>query len=92
MPHSKPFAHTTRRRTLTSKKITVGSKVRYRSNQGTDEEAVEVGVVIHICLSDNNVDNDAYVAFFGPTFPEGPPTERPYILRYYVGNLELVDD
>lgn len=76
---------------MASKKIQVGSRVRLRSNIGTEDEEVEVGVVIHICLSDNTYDEDAYIAFFGETFPEGPPTTKPYILRYYVASLELID-
>lgn len=76
---------------MTAGQINVGSKVSYRSNRGEPDEQVEVGVVIHICLSDNGIDDDAYIAFFGETFPDGPPQEEIYVLRYYVGNLELID-
>lgn len=76
---------------MSQSEIKVGSKVRLRSNHGTDEEQVEVGVVVHIWLSENGVDDDAYIAFFGESFPEGAPTEKPYILRYYVGSLELIE-
>ncbi len=77
---------------MSSKDIKVGSRVSLRSCHNTKDEKVEVGVVIHICLSDNDCDYDAYVAFFGESFLKAAPTEEPYILRYYVNSLELIDD
>jgi len=77
---------------MNKSKIQVGSKVQLVSNADDPEErTVEVGIVIHICLSDNGQDDDAYVAFFGPRFPEGKPEETPYILRYYVDSLQLIE-
>lgn len=77
---------------MSESKIRVGSKVKLVSNaDDPDEMTVEVGVVIHIWLSDNGCDNDAYVAFFGETFPEGVPDVKPYILRYYVSSLEQIE-
>jgi len=77
---------------VTENEIKVGSRVRFRSDDGFGNEKVEVGVVIHICLSDNECDYDAYVAFFGESFPGRAPKERPYVLRYYMDSLELIDD
>lgn len=80
---------------MTEKQMKVGSKVSYRSNQDCEDEdedgSVEVGVVVHLCMSDNGCDQDAYVAFFGESFPVGAPKEKPYILRYYVSALQLLD-
>lgn len=30
---------------------------------------------------------DCYVAFFGDEFPNGKPSEKPYVLRYAVTSL-----
>ena len=77
---------------MNESKIKVGSKVKLVPNEDApDEMSVEVGIVVHIWLSENGVDDDAYVAFFGEKFPDGKPDKKPYILRYYVNSLELID-
>ncbi|MBV9883772.1 MAG: hypothetical protein JO276_12260 [Sphingomonadaceae bacterium] len=65
-----------------------GTKVRLDS---LAEDGPEVGVVVHCWLSEEIGAYDCYVAFFGSDFPSGEPGERPYILRYAVTSLVVVD-
>ena len=46
----------------------------------------EVGRIVST-WNDDGV-TDCYVAFFGSSYPEGKPTEKPYVLRYYASSLE----
>lgn len=62
--------------------LIIGQKVRLISTG-------EVGVVIYT-WKDEHGDVDTYVAFFGEAFPDGKPTSRPYILRYYESSLEAL--
>ena len=72
--------------------IKIGSKIRRRFNCDDDGAfETEVGVVVHIWRDPETNLDDAYIAFFGQNFPEGVPDEKPYILRYFVGGLELVE-
>jgi len=59
-----------------------GQRVKHR---GTGE----VGVVV-CAWEDASGDVDAYVAFFGESFPEGEPSAKPYVLRYYSSSLEVL--
>ena len=67
-----------------SKKILSGVKVRH---PGTNE----VGIVVHTWYKPTIDETDCYIAFFGQSFPEGKPTEKPYVLRYAATSLEAVD-
>lgn len=76
-----------------SGEIQVGSRVRLRTTSDPGEpESVEVGIVVHIYYNEEVQTRDAYIAFFGDSFPEGKPTEKPYVLRYFVSSLELIED
>jgi hypothetical protein len=61
-----------------------GDKVRLRSTG-------EVGVIVW-GWNDEVMGRDFYVAFFGNQFPDGKPTEKPYVLRYAECSLELVSE
>ena len=37
---------------------------------------------------DDDGETDCYVAFFGTSYPDGKPTEKPYVLRYASSSLE----
>jgi hypothetical protein len=51
----------------------------------------EYGVVIH-CWDDDDIQAwDCYVGFFGSTFPTGKPNEKPYVLRYAVTSLDVIE-
>jgi hypothetical protein len=60
-----------------------GQRVKHR---GTGE----VGVVV-CAWRDASGDVDAYVAFLGQAFPEGEPSNKPYLLRYYESSLEVLE-
>lgn len=64
--------------------LKIGQQVKYL---GTDVE--EVGVVVWAWL-DEHGDEEAYVAFFGASFPANEPSNIPYILRYYATSLETI--
>lgn len=59
--------------------LQIGQKVKLLSTG-------EVGVVVWT-WSDNYGDQDAYVAFFGNTFPTDVPEGKPYVLRYAASSL-----
>jgi len=59
----------------------VGQKVRLVSTS-------EVGIVVWLWTDPATGAEDAYVAFFGQEFPDGPPETKPYILRYLTSSLE----
>ena len=71
-------------------KLEIGSKIRRTFTSENDEECSEVGVVVHLWIDPKTQLQDAYVAFFGEEFPEGVPTEKPVILRYFTDDLELL--
>ncbi len=50
----------------------------------------EVGVVVWMWDVDDS-GADAYVAFYGDSFPVEEPTDKPYVLRYYTTSLEKID-
>ena len=49
----------------------------------------EFGVVVHCWLDPEIAAFDCYVAFFGDRFPDGPPPEKPYVLRYAATSLTV---
>ena len=61
----------------------LGQKVRLRHTG-------EVGVVVWL-WTDEHGDTDAYVSFFGDSFPSGVPVKVSYVLRYYAAGLEPVE-
>ncbi len=63
--------------------LEVGQKVRLR-------DTGEVGVVVYLWINEHG-DEDTYVAFFGNSYPDGEPTNTPYILRYFATSLERQD-
>ncbi len=65
--------------------LKVGQRVKYLGTGST-----EVGVVVWV-WDDEFGDQDAYVAFFGTSFPADKPENPPYILRYYAASLEVVE-
>lgn len=74
-----------------SSHIRVGSRIRRRFEDRDGVMQTECGVVVHIWSDPETGDEDAYIAFFGNQFPDGKPASKPYILRYFVAGLELVD-
>jgi len=67
--------------------LTPGTKVRY---DGLEDRA-EFGVVVHCWIDREMCAYDCYVAFFGDALPEGPPTAKPYVLRYTSASLKVVE-
>lgn len=63
--------------------LRLGQKVKHISTN-------EVGVVIWL-WADEHGDIDTYVAFFGTEFPDGPPKEKPYVLRYFASSLVPIE-
>lgn len=72
--------------------LPAGTKVRLDALVNGEEDVSEYGVVVH-CWRDADIDFwDCYVAFFGQSWPEGQPDEKPYILRYAAGSLMPLND
>ena len=71
--------------------IQVGDRVKRTYELNGETSQTEVGVVVHIWRDSETDLDDAYIAFFGSEFPEGKPSEKPVVLRYYVSGLELLD-
>jgi hypothetical protein len=67
-----------------------GTVVRY-DGLSVEDSGPEYGIVVHCWNSDEISAYDCYVAFFGPVRPVGAPTERPYILRYAVTSLTVIE-
>ena len=75
--------------------LLVGKKVKrtFILSQGDEEKtAVEVGVIVYAWWDDFMQEIDCYIAFHGETFLQGVPEEKPYVLRYYLFGLEIIDD
>lgn len=71
-----------------SRYLAPGTKVRLNSGPS---EGPEYGVVIH-CWDDDEIQAwDCYVGFFGASFPTGKPREKPYVLRYAVTSLDVIE-
>lgn len=71
--------------------VRIGSRVRRRFSNSDGAVETECGVVVHIWNDPETGDDDAYIAFFGSQFPVGKPTAKPYILRYFVAGLEVIE-
>ena len=71
--------------------IRVGDRVKRSYENDDGGVTTEVGVVVHIWQDPETDLEDAYIAFFGSEFPDGKPTERPVLFRYFVGTLELIE-
>ena len=56
------------------------------------KESWEFGVVVHCWMDEEFGFYDCYVAFFGEAYPHGQPDHKPYVLRYAVTSLRLVDE
>ncbi|MFN3674845.1 MAG: hypothetical protein ACK4TC_02620 [Sphingomonas pseudosanguinis] len=73
--------------------IPSGTRVRLDALVYDDDRvASEFGVVVHCWLDDQIGGYDCYVALFGDAFPEGRPSEKPYILRYASVSLTTIED
>ncbi len=64
-----------------------GTKVRL---DGSDEFGPEYGIVVHCWLDEELEGYDCHVAFYGDSFPDGPPTQLPYVLHYFSTSLRVV--
>ena len=71
--------------------IKIGDRVKRTYELDDETTETEVGVVVHIWRDPETDLDDAYIAFFGDEFPNGKPSEKPVILRYFVGGLDLID-
>jgi hypothetical protein len=70
--------------------IPAGTRVRLDSFVNDDDEITsEFGVVVHCWLDNAMGVFDCYVAFFGDSFPNGEPSEVPYVLRYASTSLTV---
>jgi hypothetical protein len=68
-----------------------GTKVRLDSLVNDDDATTaEFGVVVHCWLDDAIGMFDCYVAFFGESFPDGEPADKPYVLRYAATSLTVI--
>jgi hypothetical protein len=68
--------------------IPPGTRVRLDSLVNDDDEPTpEFGVVVHCWLDDEIGMFDCYVAFFGSEFPDGKPSDKPYVLLYAATSL-----
>jgi hypothetical protein len=71
--------------------IAAGTRVRLDSLVNDDDECTsEFGVVVQCWLDDEIGMFDCYVAFFGGAFPDGKPSEKPYVLRYGATSLTVL--
>ena len=50
----------------------------------------EVGIVVHSWHNDEIDAEDNYIVFFGTEFPNGAPSQVPYVLRYATPGLEVL--
>ncbi|MEZ6064228.1 MAG: hypothetical protein R3B90_00635 [Planctomycetaceae bacterium] len=71
--------------------IRVGTRVQRSFADSEGVLQTECGVVVHLWSDPETGDEDAYIAFFGDHFPNGKPASKPYILRYFVTGLEVVE-
>lgn len=73
----------------------VGKKVvrEFQLQQGDEvRNAKEVGVIVYAWWDRNMELIDCYIAFHGETFLKGVPTIKPYVLRYFLDGLEIIDE
>lgn len=70
-----------------------GTRVRRDAYVNDDDTLTsEFGVVVHCWMDEGMGVFDCYIAFFGDVFPDGVPTEEPYVLRYAAIGLEELAD
>ena len=62
----------------------IGKRVRLKSTG-------EVGIIIYTWESKEILEIDCYIAFFGKSFPQAEPDEKPYVLRYTLSSLEILE-
>lgn len=73
------------------KYLAPGTRVRLDNHvNGDDAITSEFGVVVHCWLCEELQMFDCYIAFFGDDFPDGAPTEKPYVLRYMARSLTVL--
>lgn len=73
----------------------IGKKVKrtFILSQGDEEKiAIEVGIIVYSWWDEMMQEIDCYIAFHGETFLQGVPKEKPYVLRYYLFGLEIIDE
>ncbi len=73
--------------------IPPGTRVAYHAiwhENRVETPKSEYGVVVHCWLNDEIGMYDCIIAFFGDAFPDGYPTEKPYILRYAAVSLDEI--
>jgi len=64
--------------------IKPGTRVRLSSSG-------EYGIIVHCWYSEEIDDYDCYVAFYGTSFPDEKTYCKPYILRYGITSLEILE-
>ena len=68
--------------------LPAGTRVRY---DGLVDGGPEYGIVVY-CWLDREFDfYDCHIAFYGAALPDGPPSEKPYVLRYASTSLVVLD-
>lgn len=72
------------RRCQNGEYIEPGTKVKLPSTG-------EYGIVVHCWYSQNILDFDCYIAFFGTSFPSKDTDYKPYIFRYAAVSLEILE-
>ena len=76
-------------------KSLIGKRVKrtFILSQGDEEKiAIEVGVIVYAWWDEMMQEIDCYIAFHGETFLQGVPKEKPYVLRYYLFGLEILNE
>jgi hypothetical protein len=63
---------------------------RVRLALGSDR-GPEYGIIVHCWMNEEVRSYDCYVAFFGANFPDGKPSEPPYLLRYLSTSLVVIE-
>lgn len=58
---------------------------------GFEDGHQEFGVVVHCWFEEDIQGYDCFVAFFGDNEPSGRPKAKPYLLRYAVTSLTVLD-
>ena len=77
-------------------RLSIGTRVILRTTDPADDDPdMECGIVLQTWWDTEVGTWDAYIAFYGDKFPD-PDTvnepDKPYVLRYFCGGLEILDD
>ena len=73
-----------------AERLEPGQRVSHRYIVGDEEERTEYGIVVAIWPDPEHHFIDAYVAFFGESWPEiSAVPSKPYVLRYSCKSLTL---